>query len=87
MFKSVIALAVAVALGFVLNPGPEAHREKLKAEIAARNRLAGLLGLNRLAAVASTYHTLGVASYCTLDDRVVSYGAFGIVFIPNLTDR
>ena len=87
MLKATLILVVAVALGFVLNPGPEAHREKLKAEIAARSQLAGLLGINRLAAVASTYHTLGLASYSTLNDRLVSYGAYGIVFIPNLTTK
>lgn len=87
MLKTVAGVLVILVLGGLLNPGPEAHREKLKAEIAARNQLAGILGLNRLAAVASTYHTLGVASYSTLNGRVVSCGAFGVVFIPNLSDQ
>jgi len=87
MLKAVLIILATVVLGSVLNPGPEAHREKLKAEIADRSQLAGLLGINKLAAVASTYHTLGLASYSTLNDRVVSYGAYGIVFIPNLTSK
>ncbi|CAD5374124.1 conserved hypothetical protein [Rubrivivax sp. A210] len=84
MLKTVIILLVGVALAFVLNPGPEAHRDKLKSEIAARNQLAGVLQIGALAAFASTYHTLGVASYTTLNERRVTFGAFGIVFVPDL---
>ena len=42
--------------------------------------LIGLFGLGALAAMASTYHPLGVASYTTVNDRTVSWGAFGMVF-------
>jgi len=68
-----------VALAFVLNPGPEQHRAKIKESIAERNQLAGMLGLGALAALASTYHPLGVASYTTVNDRTVSVGALGVV--------
>jgi hypothetical protein len=69
-----------VALAFVLNPSPDQHRAKIKEAIAERNQLAGLFGLGALAAMASTYHPLGVASYTTVNDRVVSIGALGMVF-------
>lgn len=84
MLKTIVALFVLVLAAFVLNPGAQAHREKLKAEIAARHQVAGLLRLGHLAAVASTYHTLGVASYSTIRDRKVTFGAFGLVFVPDL---
>ena len=69
-----------VALAFVLNPSPDQHRAKIKEAIAERNQLAGLFGLGALAAMASTYHPLGVTSYTTVNDRVVSIGALGMVF-------
>lgn len=69
-----------VALAFVLNPSPDQHRAKIKEAIAERNQLAGMFGLGALAAMASTYHPLGVASYTTVNDRVVSIGALGMVF-------
>ena len=49
--------------------------------LAARSPLAGALGLGALAAFTSVYHPLGVASYTTVNDRVVSIGAFGMVFV------
>jgi hypothetical protein len=85
--KAVIAVLVLLAAAFLLNPGADAHRDKLQREIAARSRIAGLLRLGNLAALASSYHTLGVASYSKINDRVVTYGAFGVVFVPDLERR
>lgn len=76
------ALAAAVtAAAFLLNPSPEQHREKIKAAIAERSPLAGALGIGALTAFTSTYHPLGVASYTTVNERTVSIGAFGMVFV------
>lgn len=77
---SAVATGSIVALAFVLNPSPEQHRAKIKEAIAERNQLAGMFGLGTLAAMASTYHPLGVASYTTVNDRTVSVGALGMVF-------
>ncbi|MBQ0961592.1 hypothetical protein KAK06_21815 [Ideonella sp. 4Y11] len=84
MTRFLIVLLVALGAALASNPGADAHRAKLKAEIAERSQIAGVLGLGGLAALVSTYHTLGVASYTTINDRVVSYGAFGLVVIPEL---
>lgn len=84
MTKLLIVLALLLGAALATNPGAEAHRAKLKAEIAERSQIAGVLGIGGLAALVSTYHTLGVASYTTISDRVVSYGAFGLVVIPDL---
>jgi hypothetical protein len=85
MPKTSIALpamaAVLVVLAFVLNPSAERHRAKVKEAIAERSPLAGALGLGALAAFVSTYHPLGVASYTTVNDRTVSVGAFGLVWV------
>ena len=75
------AVAALVVLAFATNPSPERHREKIKATVAERSPLAGALGIGALTAFTSTYHPLGVASYTTVNDRTVSIGAFGMVFV------
>lgn len=84
MSKTLRILAIAAAalvLALVLNPSAEQHRNRIKAAIADRSPLAGAIGIGSLTAFASTYHSLGVASYTRAGDRTVSYGAFGMVFV------
>lgn len=76
-----IIAAVAVLLAFVLNPSPERHREKIREAIAARSQLERLLGIGEITSFVSQYHSLGVGSYTTVNDKIVSIGAFGIVFV------
>lgn len=78
--SAVIAAAVTAA-AFLFNPSPEQHRARIKEAIAERSPLAGALGIGALTAFTSTYHTLGVASYTTANDRTVSVGALGMVFV------
>jgi hypothetical protein len=73
--------AVLLALAVLLNPSPERHRSKIKEVIAERTPIAGALGLGALTAFTSTYHSLGVASYTTVNDRTVSVGALGMVYV------
>lgn len=82
--SSIVVAAVAVAVtaaAFLLNPSAEKHRDTIKAAVSERSPLAGALGLGALAAFTSTYHPLGVASYTTVSDRVVSVGALGVVLV------
>ena len=84
----IAAAGVALAaLAVVLNPSPEAHRAKIKQDVASRSQLAGLLRLGDLTAFASSYHSLGVMSYTTVNERWVSVGAFGVVWVADLTVR
>jgi len=78
----IIAVA-AVILAVVLNPSADRHREKIKEAIAERSQLEKLLGIGHLTSFASRYHSLGVASYTTVNDKLTSVGAFGIVFVPD----
>lgn len=78
------ALAAVAVLAVVTNPSPERHRTKLREAVAARSPIAGALGLGALTAFVSTYHPLGVASYTTVDQRVVTVGAFGLVWVRDL---
>lgn len=77
----VIVLAVLVLAAFVLNPSPERHRARIKEAIGDRSPVARLLGLGSVAAFASSYHSLGVASYTKAGDRMLSVGALGMVFV------
>lgn len=84
--KSLVTLAIPAAvlvLAFVLNPSPERHRERIRATVGERSPIAGLLGVGALKAFASNYHSLGVASYTKAGERVLSVGAFGMVFVLN----
>lgn len=73
--------AAALALALVLNPTPERHRAKIKESVGRRSPVAGMLGMGSLAAFASNYHSLGLASYTQAGDRTVSVGAFGMVYV------
>ncbi len=81
--RSLIVAAGLLALAFVLNPSPERHREKIKTAIEERSQIADALGIGSLAAFVSTYHSLGVASYTTVNDRTLSFGVFGMVFVSD----
>ena len=77
----VAAVAVVLALAFLLNPSPERHRTKIRDVTGERSPVAGMLGLGALAAFASHYHSLGVASYTQAGERLLSVGALGVVFV------
>jgi hypothetical protein len=84
MLKTLFSAAVlvaALAVAAATNPSPEQHRARIKSAIAERSPLAGALGLGSLAAFTSAYHSLGVVSYTVVQDRTVSVGVFGMVFI------
>jgi len=76
-----IAGALTVALAVFANPSPERHRASIKERVAQRSQLAALLRLGDLTAFVANYHSLGVASYTTANDRVLSIGALGVVFV------
>lgn len=79
--KFIVVLGVALLIAFALNPSAERHRQQIKTAIADRSPLAGVLGLGALAAFASNYHTLGIASYTSIHGKTISIGIFGIVFV------
>ena len=78
----IVVAAAVVAAAFALNPSPDRHRLKVKEAMAERSTLARVLSLGSLAAFASNYHSLGVASYTQVGDRVLSVGFMGYVHVP-----
>ncbi len=81
MLKSLIVLALAVVLAFLTNPSPERHREKIKDTLSQRSQLNQVLGVGALTAFVSDYRSLGVASYSEVNGKLVSVGAYGMVFV------
>jgi hypothetical protein len=77
---TLIALAVIV-LAVLTNPSPDRHREKIKELVSKRSLLERTFGVGQLIAFASTYHSLGVASYTTVNDKTTSIGFMGMVFV------
>jgi hypothetical protein len=81
-FFTVLGLVAALlALAAVFNPSAERHRDAVRAAIGERNLLAKALGLGSLAALVSSYHSLGVASYTAVDGHTLSVGVMGMVFV------
>ena len=78
---SVLVAAIVLAVAVVLNPTPEKHRDRIKASVADRSPVARALGIGALAAFASSYHSLGIASYTTVNGRTASIGALGMVIV------
>lgn len=75
--------ALAVVLAIVLNPSAERHRDKIKEAVAERSQLAAVLHLGNLTAFVSNYHSLGVASYTTVNGKLLSFGLLGMVFVTD----
>ena len=81
--RIVLVAGLLLVAAVVLNPSPERHRQRISDAIAERSELAALLGIGRLTSFVSNYHSLGVASYTTVGDRVVSIGLLGFVYVRN----
>lgn len=74
-------LASAVTAGaFLLNPTLEQHQAKIRAAVAEHQPLAGALGLGLLKSWTAHYHSLGIASYTTDEEHLLSVGALGVVW-------
>jgi hypothetical protein len=80
-YVPVIIAAAAIGLALVFNPSPDKHREKIKQLVSERSLLERTFGLGQLAAFASKYHSLGVASYTTVNEKTMSIGFMGMVFV------
>jgi hypothetical protein len=78
---SLLAAAAVLLLAFLLNPSPERHRQRIQEALGDRSPVVRALGLGALAAFASNYHSLGVASYTTINRKTVSIGVVGVVFV------
>ena len=81
--RALLILAALLFLAVVLNPGPEKHRARISEVIAQRSQLERLLGIGQLTSFASRYHSLGLASYTTVNDKITSFGACGMVFVTD----
>jgi uncharacterized membrane protein len=76
-----VIVVIAAALAFLLNPSPEKHRAEIRKAMAERSEIAKVFGIGSITAFASTYHSLGIASYTTVGDKKISFGMFGMVFV------
>ena len=76
-----IAAALAVLLLFATNPGRARHERRIEAEVRVRHPVASLFGAGTLAARLVDYRSYGVLSVGRLDERVVSVGVLGMVFV------
>lgn len=92
MAKASVVSALLTAAVFVgaiaLNPSADQHRERIKQATAERHPIAGAFGLGELTAFVSSYHSWGVLSYTTTgQDRLLTVGALGMVYVLDTTER
>jgi hypothetical protein len=78
---SILAIAGLLLLALVLNPSAERHRQKITENIGERSQLENVLGVGQLTAFVSRYHSFWIGSYTTVNDKVTSFGVFGMVFV------
>lgn len=76
-----VAVTATLAIAVALNPSPEKHRDKIRQVIGERSQVERLLGIGHLTSFVSQYHSVGFASYTTVNDKVTSAGVFGMVFV------
>jgi hypothetical protein len=76
-FGALLIMVIAA----ITNPSAERHRDKIRSTVAERSPVSGVLGIGALKAFTSNYHSLGVASYTDAGDKLLSWGAFGYVYV------
>lgn len=76
-----IIAAVVLGLMLLLNPSAERHRDYIRDSINGRSQFEGALGVGQLTAFMARYHSLGLASYTTVNDKLESIGVLGAVFV------
>lgn len=77
---SIVAGVVLLLLMVLTNPSAERHRDQIAESISERSQIEKVFGVGQISAFASRYHSLGILSYSTLGDEVVSVGMLGMVF-------
>lgn len=87
ILSRLVIFLVLLVLALVLNPSAEKHHAAIKAAVSAHSPLAGLLGLGTLAAIASDYHSIGIASWTRIDERIISIGALGYVHVQTPEEK
>ena len=82
--KSLVSLAAICTLAIpavMFNPTADKHRETIQEVLAGRSQFNRCLGVGTLTAFMSNSHSVGVASYTIVNDKVASIGMFGMVFV------
>jgi hypothetical protein len=76
-----IGAGVVLALMLLLNPSADRHREHIRDSINGRSQFEGAFGVGQVTAFMARYHSLGLVSYTTVNDKIESIGVLGAVFV------
>lgn len=81
VLTALIVPVLILGLMFLLNPSADSHREHIRDAVNGRSQLEGAFGVGQLTAFVARYHSLGVASYTRVNDKLESIGVLGAVFV------
>lgn len=81
LLKTLPVVAILAGIAFATNPDADTHRDQIRQQLSERSQMSKILLVGPLTAFVSEYHSIGVASWTKVDDRTVSVGAFGIVYV------
>lgn len=86
--RKLLIIAVILVLGFFLNPKYEKHKQQVAQQYKESNPITGALGVGKLVSeFGLSYHNYYVFSTCTTpNDKTLTVGAFGLVFVTNSLD-
>lgn len=77
--RAIIFVLAIIALAALSNPPKQRHDKVIREQVRKSHPVLSLFGGGRLASWVAGYHSVGIASYTTIDNEVVTFGAFGIV--------
>jgi hypothetical protein len=77
--RDLLLLFAFLAIGVLANPDKAKHDQIIRQQVRNQSPIASIFGAGRLASWVADYHSIGIASYTTIDGKVVTMGAFGIV--------
>lgn len=79
--RTAAIIVAAVVAAFLLNPDEARHDRAIGDDVARQSSVASMLGGGRVMGWLTRYHSVGVASYTEVDGKVISLGAFGLVYV------
>jgi|JFJP01.1.fsa_nt_gi putative Mn2+ efflux pump MntP len=85
--KILIFIGVLLVVAYFTNPKSQTHKNKVTERFQEQNPITGALGLGSFVTnIALEYNDYQIFSLGKFDNKIISIGLFGMVFIPASLD-